>query len=110
MKTIIKSLIIAIILFSMLGCEDPGVSIKRLTGAEDNLPPELRGLKVYSVSIGDGNWVKVAVLNNNINSLTYSEGKTQTTTIVINQNNQKEKVIHARYIISENDSIIVLKK
>jgi hypothetical protein len=108
-NTLIKIIILATALFLLFGCEDPGVTSKRLTGAEDNLPFELRGLKVYSVSLGEGDWVKVAVLNGQPNSLTYAVGKTTETTIIVNQNNRSERVIHGS-IISENDSIIVIKK
>jgi hypothetical protein len=106
MKAIIKIVIITTVLFFMSGCEDPGVTVKRLNGFEDNLPFELRGLKVYSVSLGEGNWVKVAIIDDKVNSLTYSVGKVQETTIVINNGN---RIVNGT-IISENDSIIVIKK
>lgn len=93
----------------MLGsCEDPGVTTKELNGYEDQLPFELRGLKVYTVSTGEGSYVKVAILNDQINSLSYSVGKSQATTIIVN-NGSRERIIKGT-IISETDSIIVIKK
>lgn len=93
-----------------LGCEDPGVSAKKLMGDEDMLPQELKGLQVYSVSCGGGEYVKVAVFNNQINSATYSEGKTTETTIIVNKGEYNERTIYVKEILSETDDIIVLKK
>jgi len=39
---------------------------------------------VYNVSTGEGSYVKVAVLNNSVVSGTYSVGKFEETTIVVN--------------------------
>ena len=107
MKTI-KILIIVLSLFVLLGCDEPGVTSKELTGYEEELPLELRGLKVYTVSTGDMGYVKVAILSNQINSLTYSVGKSTQTTIIVN-NGGFDRVIKGT-IISETDSIIVIKK
>jgi len=108
MKTIVKIVIIATALFFMVGCDEPGVTSKSLTGYEEELPFELRGLKVYTVSTGDMSYVKVAILSNQINSLTYSVGKSTQTTIIVN-NGSFDRVIKGT-IISETDSIIVIKK
>ena len=85
-----------------------GTSKEVLQGNESNLPQELKGLKVYKVWVEDGNYVNVAFLNNQINSLSYPQGKSSnSTTFVINA---QKKVIEVKEIISENDSIIVCKK
>ena len=97
-------------MFTLSGCIDKGEAIKVLNGTEDNLPPELKGLKVYVVGTENGGSVKVAFLNGEINSTTYMKGKIQTTTIILNQTPNKQRVINAKQIISENDSIIVIRK
>ena len=91
-----------------ISCEDKGVTYQPLTGDETNLPPELKGLKVYTVSTGNGNWVKVAVLNNQAISTTYKSGKHQQSVILVNK--ETPRTINVESVISENDSIIVIKK
>lgn len=105
MKKILTILILALTLTS---CEDKGVTRQPLTGDETNLPAELKGLKVYTVSIGEGSYVKVAVLNNQAISTTYSEGKHQQSVILVNKGTPR--TINVESVISENDSIIVIKK
>jgi hypothetical protein len=106
----IKFLLITLILVTITSCQPAGETTVRLTGEEQNLPDELKGLKVYTVSIGEGNYVKVAVLNGQVNSSTYSEGKSQHTTVVINKDRYNERVIEVEEILSETDDIIVIKK
>lgn len=74
-------------------------------GQENLLPPELKGLKVFDVTHEYGT-IKVAVLNNEVNSLNY--GKHQNTTLIVNQNTGK--AIPVSQILFENDSIVVAKK
>lgn len=52
--------------------------------------------------------VKVAILNNQINSVTYPVGKSKETTILLNQ--KENKMIVAKDIIFENDSILIVRK
>ena len=94
----------------LASCEDPGVSSQKLVGDEQNLPDALKGLKVYSVSLGEGDYVKVAMFGDNINSATYSEGKTTETTIIINPENYNMRTIHAKEIVYETNEIIVVRK
>lgn len=111
MKKILTILILLlpyIIVLTLLSCEDKGVTSQRLTGDETNLPAELKGLKVYTVSIGEGSYVKVAVLNNQAVSTTYQSGKHQQSIILVNKGTPK--TINVESVISENDSIIVIKK
>lgn len=91
-------------------CEDKGTTRMSLNGTEQNLPDELKGLKVYTVSTSNqGGYIRVAVLNNQINSITYPVGKFQATTIIVGSG-KEQRLINAKEIISETDSIIVIKK
>ena len=103
-----KFLTLLILLLSLNSCQDAGVTNQRLTGDESTLPQELKGLKVYTVSIGDGHYVRVAVMNNQPVSTTYQSGKIQQSVILVNK--ETERSINVESIISENDSIIVIKK
>jgi hypothetical protein len=106
-----KLLLIAMLLMAVtLSCEDPGVTTRALVGDEEQLPEELKGLKVYSVSCGEGEYVKVAIFGGQVNSLTYSEGKTTETTIIVNKGEYNERTIYVKEILSETDDIIVLRK
>jgi len=91
-----------------ISCEDKGVTKQWLSGDESTLPTELKGLKVYRVSCGEGDYVNVAVLNNQVISTTYSEGKHQQSVILVNKGTPR--TINVESVISENDSIIVIKK
>ena len=105
-----KIILFSILLFIAVSCEDPGVTSQKLTGSEEILPDELKGLKVYSVSLGEGDYVKVAMFGDQINSATYSEGKTTETTIIINPENYNMRTIHAKEIVYETNEIIVVRK
>lgn len=89
-------------------CDNAGVTKQRLNGNEQDLPPELKGLKVYSVSVGRGSFVRVAILDNKVNSTTYPVGKVQEGIIVIDKSTGKQ--INVSKILSENDSVIVCRK
>ena len=67
--------IILIVSILLTSCQDKGETSLYLSGKENTLPDELKGLKVYSVSTGAGTYVKVAILDGQINSTTYSVGK-----------------------------------
>ena len=99
------------LLLSMLitSCDPAGLTRKELYGTEDSLAPELKGLKVYTVSLKAGGYVRVAVLDNKVNSVTYRDGKIDRTTIVLNSA-CGARAINVGQIISENDSIIVARK
>jgi hypothetical protein len=75
---------------------------------EGTLPQELKGLKVYRVSCGEGEYVKVGILNNQAISTTYQAGKIQQSVILVNK--ETTRTINVESIISENDSIVVIKK
>jgi hypothetical protein len=104
MKKILSTLVL---LFLLTSCEDKGVTYQKLTGDEPTLPAELKGLKVYSVSTGDDGFVKVTILNNQAISTTYQSGKHSQSVILVNKD---ARTINVESIISENDSIVVIKK
>ncbi len=101
-----KRLLICALAISLVGCDNAGTSYQKLDGTETGLPDELKGLKIYDVSTGGGNSVKVAVIGNTMSS-TYSKGKYHETTILIDNSN---RTIYAKEILSETDSIIVIRK
>jgi len=113
MKKFKISTVAAIAVYAMLAvvftsCDDAGVTSKKLNGDEQNLPDELRGLKIYNVSTGGGNYVKVAVLDDKINSTTYQVGKVSESIVIVNK--QNGKLIEVSQILVENDSVIVCRK
>ena len=103
-----KTFIILTSLLILSSCDDPGTVRQELTGFESNLPEELKGLKVYNVAIGNGNKIKVAFMEGyKSRSLTHRSGKIDETTIVLESSG---RVIKVKEIISETDSIMVIKK
>lgn len=105
-----KKLIVILCLLSMfMSCERGGTTIS-LTGNESALPPELKGLKVYNVNTSALGQVRVAVLNGQVNSTTYSVGKTTETVVNIYLPNGTPRTINCKEIISETDDIIVIRK
>lgn len=106
MKT--KILIVLFMALMVVSCEK-GTTKQKLFGDEATLPAELKGLKVYNVSTGISE-VKVAILNGQVNSLTYPVGKTQSTTIVIRKDHYDERLIEVKEILMENDSLMLIRK
>jgi len=98
------------LLFIGIGCHEAGTTIPKLNGNEENLPPELKGLKVYSVYIDNDVSINVAVLNNNLNSLNYYENKINKSVIILENNNSNSRIVHYSEIISETDEYILIKK
>ncbi len=104
-----KIILCSILIFGFASCnEDAGITTKRLNGDEQYLPEELKGLKIYSVALDQGGYVKVAVLDNKINSTTYRVRKADESVIILNR--QTNKLIEVKEILVENDSIIVCRK
>ena len=100
--------IILIVSILLTSCQDKGETSLYLSGKENTLPDELKGLKVYSVSTGAGTYVKVAILDGQINSTTYSVGKFEESTIILNR--QNDQIIEVSQVIMENDSLVVCRK
>lgn len=117
MKKIISILFISLFLFSCAPAE-PGENYELFNAEKTNvtLPEELKGLKIYNISIGNNDYLKIALIDGGVAGISeefYNPGLKYTETkytIIVNQNRGKQKVIHAKEILSETDSIIVLKK
>jgi hypothetical protein len=105
MKKFLMILMVGVFLSS---CEQEGVTRVRLNGNENELPGELKGLKVYSVSIGGGDYVRVAVIGDQVNSVTHHENKQDKTTIILDK--RKQRMIEVKNVVMENDSMIVCRK
>lgn len=108
MKSLKFLLLVTVFSLFFIGCDEAGVASKRLNGDEQDLPDELKGLSIYNVSIGGGNYVKVAVLDGEINSTTYQVGKAQESVVIVNK--KSKKAINVSQILLENDSLIVFRK
>src|ERR1035437_463875 len=107
MKTFKLFFLILLMIF-LFSCDDEkGTTIQSLNGDEQGLPDDLKGMKLYYVSMGNnGSGIYVAKLpNNTINAVSFLQGKTQITTIIINN-----RTIVAKEIISETADIIVIRK
>lgn len=104
----LKLIAAGFLLIFATSCDNAGKSRVRLKGDEYDLPEELKGLKVYDVATGNGGEIKVAILDNKINSTTYPVGKYQSSTIILNK--QNNKVIEVTSVLMENDSLIVCRK
>ena len=105
---------IIVLLFLFVSCEEQGTL--RESQATQNKPcvigKDTVDLYIYWPNNMTNIWIaKVRNSNTPIVSLTYQEGKTQETVIIVNKD---EDVKNNRYIkgdiISENDSVIVIKK
>lgn len=95
----------------IVGCEEAGTSSQIIGGNENKLPKELQGLKVYEVATGSGSYVKVAILNNEINSTTYPVGKQVQSTIIVKGNQKFIMIEDVLYEISySNDGDFIICK
>lgn len=110
MNHTIKTIVIIFLIGFLSACDPAGTTEQRISGSETALPEELKGLKVYAVADGNGGDIKVAILNNKPNSLTYSQGKTTATTLLIDPSGEQDRVITVAEIISENDTMIIARK
>lgn len=108
MKKLILSLFV--ITLALSSCRDAGTTDVYVHGEEPALPEELKGLKIYAVSDGYGNKVKVAVFKNQVVGTRYQSGKYQYDAVNIYKNDGSTRSYSADNIIVENDSILVIKK
>lgn len=93
-------------------CWSKGDTEVKLSGNE-NLPEEIRGLRVYRVNIDNLNRVYVGVLKGHeTTSLTYPDGKTESTLILVTdkKRNSPQRVVFYKELIMENDSILIIRK
>lgn len=103
-----RKLFLLMSLTLFIGCQDAGTTSETLTGYEQNLPKELKGLKVYRIADGKGGAVKVAVLDNKINSTTYQQGKLTESVIILDK--RSKKLIEVENITVINDTLILCEK
>jgi hypothetical protein len=106
---LILTLACVVMMASMISCNKGGTKVD-LTGYEELLPPELKGLKVYHVKTGALSYVNVAILDSRVNSASYPVGKTQQTTIILDRGSYNERTVVARGVVYENDSILIIRK
>lgn len=102
-----------LITITLFGCDTKkGDTNTIFNGTEQNLPEEIKGLKLYWVSTGNGalsSGIYVGYLEGyNTTSLNYQSGKTYTSVVLVTKNDVK--TILVKEILVENDSIIVIKK
>jgi len=107
MKKNILSLFLLSLIF--VSCEDPGVTRMKVRGDESGLPENLKGLKIYSVSDGDG-YVKVAVFQGQVVGTNYQSGKYRHNSVNVYEENVTTRTFLPEDIIIENDSIVVIRK
>ena len=93
-----------------ISCSDPGTTRIRVHGTEPALPEELKGLKIYSVSEGNGRNIKVAVFQGQVVGTTYQNGKYQYDAVNIYKSDGSIRAYPESNIIIENDSILVIRK
>ena len=103
-------LLVGVICSSFILCSPAG-TIENYQTMDDNLlPAELKGLKVYNVSLGGGNAMRIAVVTNSAGTTaTYSDGKTSSATLKT-ADSFSPREIPVKEIIMENDSMIVARK
>lgn len=98
------SLLLALLaLLLAAACSNPRETSVENEELQSNLPQELKGLKVYTVYLKDGNYIKIAVLNNNIVATDQQNGEVRNQNAIINQTDLNK-------VIFENDSIMIIRK
>lgn len=101
-----KKLFTPIIILLLASCSS---NTRQIYVDQNGMPDELKGLKIYRVPYEGGlSSVKIGVLNNQVVSTTYQQGKHTETIIMVNQ--PSSKVINVSSILLENDSIIICRK
>ena len=110
MYKIVCLIALSLVLFT---CSDPGTTETLLDGERlQNLPEDLKGLKVYKVSLGESSSIMVAVLKDDMNSIQYKSGKYTKDVIILEDSwdSSEKREIPIKIIVMENDSIIVAEK
>jgi hypothetical protein len=105
-----KKIIVIGLLGLLLSCEKSGEATQLLNGSEASLPEELKGLKVYNVSLGDNGYIKLAMFDDNIRSISYPSGKTTQSIIILDNSQVSQRGVPVKEIIFENDSLIMARK
>lgn len=90
-------------------CEPAGVSTVIEMDVK-YLPEHLKDMKVYTVSIGDGQYVYVAEMNSTINSVC-TTGKGSKATLILDKGfSMSQREIEIKSVILENDTMIIARK
>ena len=112
-----KVFFILAVLFLVSSCRDAGTTLKGFSGdGRDFKYLVMNGDTIdfvyYFPSSNSGLWVAKSRSNpNSTMSLSYSEGKTHTSVIIVETGKKKEDIRKINGdILSETDSIIVIKK
>lgn len=105
-KTMQGILAVTLLSFGLVSCDPAGTTKIRVTGNESELQAELKGLKIYRVSCGGGDYIKVAVLNNAAVGTSYGEGGYTESVGIINANDS----VPSERVIFENDTIKIIRK
>lgn len=104
-----KNILLLMLMLLAFGCENKGESKLILEGSQTNIP-ELKSLKVWSISLGGFDNVKIGILNDqpftierqdNVNIALHTKQINNTTEV---------RIIRGNGIIFENDSIIMIRK
>ena len=113
MKKFMLGLCALVVLIVSFGCDEPGVS-KRIIGPQnENLPPELKGLVISKVSVGNGTYIYVGTLNDEAIATRVTAGKTVTNFTLLTKaqdKNSKVRYLEGYKIIFEDSTTVVLKK
>jgi hypothetical protein len=105
-----KKIIVIGLLGLLLSCEKSGEATQLLNGSEASLPEELKGLKVYNVSLGDNGHIKLAMFDDNIRGNSYSSGKITQSIVILDNSQISQRGVPVKEIIFENDSLIMARK
>lgn len=112
MGKLFRILWIILIMLSLVlisSCGQGGDSVKYEL-VDEKLPEQLKGLEIYQVRTSSIGYVNVGVINGKTTtSLTYQNGKT-TETMILVDNDSDKRLIQVSEILVENDSIIVCRK
>jgi hypothetical protein len=101
----IKLLLVSLAVGILMLCDEPGATKVLINGTEAALPEELKGLKVYRVTIDSSdNYMDIAVLPGG--SAGYSTGST----ILVGNGWDTPKEIKISEIVFENDSMVMARK
>ncbi len=107
-----KKIILPLLALTLIAtsCREAGTTGVTISGTEEDLPEELKGLKIYSVATGYGGTIKVAVFENQVVGSNYKVGKHRQNCVNIYKESGETVSYPASSIIVENDSILVIKK
>lgn len=100
-----KILCMTVLLLGIISCT-PGDTKKIIDGTEAGLPPELRGLRIYTVNTGTLSNIKVGLIDSHLRGIEYVANKKSEYIVIVCPDG---RVIEAKEIITENDSVMVIR-